>query len=81
MIRGEVIRVRLHRFRDFLALSVPVVSDGGSATPFENETVYLSVAHVRQLAEECQRFLAQAGERFSASTFPTVDLCGAKGEQ
>ena len=75
MIRGEVTRVRLHRFHEFLSLSV-TADDGGEGYAVRNETVYLSVAHVRQLAEECQRFLARAGEKYSESTFHTVELLG-----
>lgn len=75
-VRGYVKRANLHRFRSCLALSFLDICDGGSGQPVKGETLYLSPAHVRQLAEECARFLAESSEPFSGSTFGTVDICG-----
>lgn len=80
-VRGFADSVRLHRFRDCLAVSV-TAQDGGTGRPVKNETVYLSSAMVWTLANLLREFTAtQAGR--DGGDFPTrtVDAFGRSGTE
>jgi len=68
--RPAVQRVRLHRFRDALALSVSAVDSSGD--PVVIPTIYLSASLAKALGEDIARFVTdQASFPFTRTGFGT----------